>query len=209
MSLVVDFRLQGEAIDVTEAAAAVPDVTLEIQEWQRDEGLLFWYVWASGDDLDRVTAAFEALSHVEDVLVMNDAGSVRLYRITLVPNIEPPMDLLVEGTLTEGYIEPEWLRLSGRCTGRDVLVGTWNYLRKNGIDVTVDSLRRPSDDPGSGRLTDAQFEALVTAYDLGYFDESTQVTHAEIADELGISRSSLSSRLRRAEQRLVKQELER
>jgi predicted DNA binding protein len=47
----------------------------------------------------------------------------------------------------------------------------------------------------------------VTAYDMGYFDESANVTHRDIADELGIARSSLSSRLRRAERQLVRKQL--
>lgn len=207
MSLVVDFRLSGENIDITQVAADVPDATFELQQWRESDGYIFWFVWVSGEDLDRATEAFESLSHLEEVVVMNDGGSVRLYRVKMDPNIDPPMELFVDGTLTEGYIEPGQLRLSGRCSGRDVLVGTWNYLRSNGIDVTVDSLRRPSDEEGSGRLTDSQFEALVTAYDMGYFDESANVTHQDIADELGIARSSLSSRLRRAERQLVRKQL--
>jgi len=43
--------------------------------------------------------------------------------------------------------------------------------------------------------------------EMGYFDESKRVTHSEIADELGISRSSLSERLRRAEHELVQERL--
>jgi hypothetical protein len=142
------------------------------------------------------------------VTVVNDVGSVRLYRVSIHPNIEiPPDDMLADGTLTQGYIEPDCLRLTGRVSGRDVLTGVWNHLRERDIDVTVDSLRRAVDEDHDRRLTDSQFEALVTAYEMGYFDESKRVTHSEIADELGISRSSLSERLRRAEHELVQERL--
>lgn len=208
MSLVVEFRLSGPAIDTTKAAAAVPEATLEIEQWRAADGLVFWYIWASGAPFEEITDAFESLPHAEEVTVINDGDSVRLYRVTIEPNLDLPMDILVEGTLTEGYIEPDCLRLSGRCTSRDVLVGTWQYLRSNGVSVTVDSLKRPSDDENTGPLSDPQFEALVTAYKMGYFDDDVRVTHEEIADELGIARSSLSSRLRRAEQRLVRKQLE-
>lgn len=208
MSLVVDFRISGELIEMTRVAAAVPDVTLELQEWRPAGETVLWFLWARGADLDRVTEEFRALSHAAEVTVVNDAGSVRLYRVSIHPNIEiPPDDMLADGTLTQGYIEPDCLRLTGRVSGRDVLTGVWNYLRERDIDVTVDSLRRAVDEDHDRRLTDSQFEALVTAYEMGYFDESKRVTHSEIADELGISRSSLSERLRRAEHELVQERL--
>ena len=208
MSLVVDFRISGEPIEMTRVAAAVPDVTLELQEWRPADETVLWFLWARGEDLDRVTDEFHALSHVADVTVVNDAGSVRLYRVSIRPNIEiPPDEMLADGTLTQGYIEPDCLRLTGRVSGRDMLTGVWNYLRERDIDVTVDSLRRAADEDRERRLTDSQFEALVTAHEMGYFDESERVTHSEIADELGISRSSLSERLRRAEHELVREHL--
>ncbi|RXK49432.1 helix-turn-helix domain-containing protein [Halorientalis pallida] len=206
MSLVVDFRVSGDPIDITAVAAAHANVTFEIEQLNSSGELVDWYLWADGEDLDRVTDAFESLAHVEEVLVLNDAGALRLYRVSLRPNVSaPPDDLLERGVLTEGYVRPHCLELTARVTGRDVITGVWSYLRENGIDVAVDGLRRAGDDD-LGRLTDAQFEALATAYEMGYFDEPKGATHGEVADELGIARSSLSERLRRAERRLVQQQ---
>lgn len=52
-------------------------------------------------------------------------------------------------------------------------------------------------------LTDAQREALVLAYDRGYFRSPRESTLEEIAEELGITGQSLGSRLRRGIERLV------
>lgn len=51
----------------------------------------------------------------------------------------------------------------------------------------------------SGKLSDNQLEVLETAYRLGYFKVPQEVTAEEIAEELDISRSTLSERLRRVE----------
>jgi len=51
----------------------------------------------------------------------------------------------------------------------------------------------------SGKLSDEQLEVLETAYQMGYFQVPQEVTAEEIASELGISRSTLSVRLRRVE----------
>ncbi|WP_181692773.1 helix-turn-helix domain-containing protein [Natronomonas sp. LN261] len=54
----------------------------------------------------------------------------------------------------------------------------------------------------SGKLSDGQLEVLETAYRMGYFKVPQEVTAEEIADELDVSRSTLSVRLRRVEHNL-------
>lgn len=51
----------------------------------------------------------------------------------------------------------------------------------------------------SGKLSDEQLDVLETAYRMGYFKVPQEVTAADIAAELDISRSTLSERLRRVE----------
>jgi predicted DNA binding protein len=58
---------------------------------------------------------------------------------------------------------------------------------------------------GSG-LTTEQHEALVTAFEEGYYNVPRDATGNDIADELGISHQALSERLRRAHHQLVKTE---
>jgi predicted DNA binding protein len=52
-------------------------------------------------------------------------------------------------------------------------------------------------------LTETQREALVLAHERGYYDSPRETSLEEIADELGITQQSLSSRLRRGYRRLV------
>lgn len=208
MSLVVEYRVSGDPVELPEAAAAVPDATIDVERWRQLGDEVAWYLWVEAESFERVTDAFQGLSNVVDVTVLNDTGSVRLYSVRLTPNVDaPPLDLLEEGAVTEGSVEPDGLHLTSRVSGRKVITGTWRYLRSHGIEVSVKRLTRASDDETAGRMTGPQFDALMTAYEMGYFDADERVTHDDIAAELGISRSSLSSRLRRAERRIVREQL--
>lgn len=57
------------------------------------------------------------------------------------------------------------------------------------------------------RLTSEQREALVTAFEAGYYDIPRDVTTEDVATDLGISHQALSERLRRAYEHLVETEL--
>jgi predicted DNA binding protein len=52
-------------------------------------------------------------------------------------------------------------------------------------------------------LTDTQREALVLAYERGYFGSPRETSLEEVAAELDITQQSLSSRLRRGHRRLI------
>jgi len=58
--------------------------------------------------------------------------------------------------------------------------------------------------PGDG-LTDRQYEALRTAYELGYFDIPRRASLDDVAEELDITASSVSERLRRAQTQLIQE----
>lgn len=52
------------------------------------------------------------------------------------------------------------------------------------------------------KLTDEQLVVLETAYELGYFEVLREATASDIADELGVAQSTISERLRVAQQNL-------
>lgn len=208
MSLIVTFQISGPPLELPNAAAEVRDVSLEIEQWRQQGRRVVWFLWANGEDLDRVTDALETLPNTTDVGVISGGEKRQLYRVSMVANVEQPPDaVFLEGTLVDGEIKPDCLQLTGRVSGRDVLTSVWQFLRSNDIEITVLRLSQADDEQNSGRLTDCQFEALATAHEMGYFEESEHVTQAEIADVLGISRSAFSERLRRAQNQLVEAQL--
>jgi len=65
--------------------------------------------------------------------------------------------------------------------------------------VAVDHLRlSDDDDDGVVALTEKQQELLAVAHEEGYFDVPRGISQDELADRLGVSKSAVSQRLRRA-----------
>jgi hypothetical protein len=59
-----------------------------------------------------------------------------------------------------------------------------------------------------GRLTDRQLEALCTAFELGYFERPKRANATEVAEELGISRSTFAEHLAAAQRKLFEDVLD-
>lgn len=83
---------------------------------------------------------------------------------------------------------------------RDAFSRTYDYCEAEGLTIDVESVTEMNtEEVGEYGLTEAQYEALVTAYQMGYFRVPREIT----IDELGISAQSVSERLRRGHQKLV------
>ncbi|MFC7019992.1 MULTISPECIES: helix-turn-helix domain-containing protein [Haloarcula] len=62
-------------------------------------------------------------------------------------------------------------------------------------------------DPATSELTAPQREALLLAYEMGYFDEPRAATLEDIAARLDISRQAVANRLRRGHRALIRKML--
>jgi len=73
------------------------------------------------------------------------------------------------------------------------------------IPVTLTALHAltPVDTAAEEGLTDAQQEALVLAYERGYFESPREVTLEELGEELGITQQAVGSRLRNGYRHLL------
>ncbi|MEF8839218.1 MAG: helix-turn-helix domain-containing protein [Haloarculaceae archaeon] len=87
---------------------------------------------------------------------------------------------------------------------RQELSDTWEYAEQNDIDLELQRITDYTDvvAPGDG-LTDSQQEALLVAYEAGYFEEPRDASLDDVADELGISQPAAGGLLRRGVRRLV------
>lgn len=87
---------------------------------------------------------------------------------------------------------------------RTDLVQLWEYARQNEVDI---DLQRVNEYASLGTtdagLTDSQREALLVAFEAGYFEEPRNATLGEVAADLGISQPAASGLLRRGIERLV------
>jgi predicted DNA binding protein len=210
MSLVVEYREYSPHLQITDTAAAVPEMDLTVERWQRTgDDLLSLYLRARGDDFERLEVAFDDQENLQEFRVITDDGAARLYRLTVVSTIDHlPAYSSVDGFVEAVEVEPDGLYVTGYLPDRASLVEAREFMVDRGMDMEVLSLREATADPPDTELTTEQLEAVVTAYEMGYFDVPKKVTQADVAEELGISPPSVSERLKRASQRLVERHIE-
>lgn len=72
--------------------------------------------------------------------------------------------------------------------------------------ITIGEFDRSRDTPLS-MLSDRQREALVTAFNLGYYEHPRETTHGDIAAQLGCAPNTVSDHLQKAEKKIMTEAL--
>lgn len=88
---------------------------------------------------------------------------------------------------------------------RAALNAVWEYANEVGMQLDIIEIHANGEMTAgvSYGLTDEQETALRLAYERGYFSEPRDISLAEVAEEMGLSSTAMSGRLRRGMRNLV------
>jgi hypothetical protein len=215
MGLVAEYGIPCEHLPLVDVAAAVPDATLTVELQFNHGDRPPFHVYATHDDHAAVERAFDDSAFVDRSVLVGRAGATRRYRVRPAVSMETLLgdhlddlddlralataDAIVERirVTSSGWVQTAWF------ADREAFDAFRSFWVRNDCF----SLRRLTHDgdpepPGDG-LTDRQQEALRTAYEMGYFGIPRGASLDDVAAELGVSASSLSERLRRAQTHLI------
>ncbi|OVE86010.1 helix-turn-helix domain-containing protein [Natronolimnobius baerhuensis] len=200
--IVAQLRLDHSALFLRPTLRRATDVTVEPDYWTTaSSGRTQVFVTAYGSTFDAFEAALEVDSTVTNPVLVDRYPDRRVYRLE---RTERTLTFVDETTDAEGRILDLSSCRNGWCVQlrfptRDDLVTFNEYCRGQGISLTVDHLRVSDDeDDGVVALTEKQQELLAVAHEEGYFDVPRGISQDELADRLGVSKSAVSQRLRRA-----------
>ncbi|WP_425494332.1 helix-turn-helix domain-containing protein [Natronoglomus mannanivorans] len=131
-----------------------------------------------------------------------------MYRVEWRENTGSIIDLVIQldAVVLEASGGAGYWELRIRFDNREQVSRFQQYCVEREISFSLQRLYGPSQPLTGGQygLTSKQQEALVTAWEAGYFDTPREVTLDDIASTLDITRQSLSQRLRRAHHALVR-----
>jgi len=134
--------------------------------------------------------------------------SHRLFRVEIVSKTDYlPEYSTITGFVTIIRIEPDGLYISGYIADRQQVEKLETFAHDRDIEFEVVRISDEAVQPSESALTDEQLAAVITAFEMGYFEVPKDATQEAVAEELGITTTSLSERLTRAQQRLVEQHL--
>jgi len=170
-----------------------------------------YFFWIEAADFDAVEAALEADHTIAEFATMIEKGDRRTYRITYSDEAElvSPAVTEVDGLVLESRSKDEGWVLDLQLQDHEDLYSLHQRAGEMGIGFDILEIHqneRNDTEPGLD-LTESQTEALVSAYEQGYYDQPRETDLEELGSELGISQTAVSSRLRRASGRLIEETL--
>jgi predicted DNA binding protein len=89
------------------------------------------------------------------------------------------------------------------ASGREIFRRLVDGLRSRGVEVDVLGLTSSIGDVDGGKITARQEQIIRKALELGYYDYPRRIRQRKLADACGISSSTLTELLRRAERNII------
>lgn len=207
MATIAEFTVPSEAFPLGSLFEDIPGAMMELDRIVPTRNALVPYVWVHDGDADAIRAAVHDHQDLRKMTAVDEADNVVLYRIEwnseargiLTCIVESEVSLL-SGTGTKG----EWV-FEIRADSRDSISNFQQCCRGHDIPLTLSRLHSLTEMDTRGRynLTPQQLESLILAFKEGYFEEPSEANLNELADQLGITRQSLSSRLKRGHRNLI------
>ena len=211
MSVLTAFDVPAEDFLLDWTLGAIPEMRIEIERVAVEDEDVTPYFWAAGGDFETLEAVLDDDPTVADSITVEDHDDERLYQVTWERNAEGIIYAVSEtgATILEATSEDGSWFVEMLFPDSDSLSKFQDYAATHDLSFELVWLHRSTHPEAFGRydVTEEQREALVTAYETGYFEVPGKVSLGELADELGISKNAASARLHRGYANLVQNTL--
>lgn len=209
MVVIADLQVPAEQFALGRLFERFPDVRVELERVIPVGSSVIPLVWVSGVALGEFERELRGDPLVQDVKLLTEAGERTLFEIDWDPDVDGIVQPMVrnDADLLRGEGSPETWEFRVQFESRDRLVAFRDDCLEHGVRLDLRRLYDPSEESERGVLTDAQREALLVAYDEGYWRVPRRTTLTGLGDALGISDTAVSQRLRRGVNALVEEYL--
>lgn len=207
MSLIATVHIAHTDLALAPTIRECPDVRIRVMPQSATDpetGLFFFHVENGGQALEA------AIEHDHTVakwtrVAESDSGSV--YRLEHAPEtiLLSPKTLELGGLMREATSDDTGWSVRLQFDDREALSRLWEHCKDEGIAFELQRLFRDQSwvDAELTALTEPQLDALVTAYEAGYFEEPRTSSLEELADRLDISPTAVGGRIRRGTAALI------
>ncbi|WP_280588451.1 helix-turn-helix domain-containing protein [Halorubrum sp. Boch-26] len=188
---------------IADVSREFPDAGFRVLTAVPGESAGFALVRITALDVDAVLSAMESHGALASVSVMareDGAATVQLETdapLLLLAAKRSGLPIEMPLNIEDGVAEVE-------VTGEHERVAEMGRrLRELGLEFEVERVRQRVNP--ARLLTDRQRELLLAAVDLGYYDVPRRATLTEVADHVGIAKSTCSETLQRVERTVVRE----
>ncbi len=206
MATVMEFTSPASEFPLGTVFENLPGVTVELERLIPHESLTIPYFWVRGAEAEDIEAAFETHAGIVAVELIDSVESEYLMRAEWEKEYFGVLSALAEANVAvlSGIGTKTGWHFEVRGESRAAISDFRTICQNSDIPIQITAIHALLPIQGDGyELTDTQREALVMAYESGYFDSPRSASLEDIAEKLGISQQALSSRLRRGHRRLI------
>lgn len=212
MSVVADFSVPTDAFCLGEALRAIPSATAELDRVvAHSPNHVMPFVWIVDTDREVFETAVADDPTVKTADVTDSFDDTHLFQFDWADIVGQRLQTILDhdGVVLEARGTGDGWRLWVRFGSREYFSVFRDHFREFG-DVILHQITAPQA-PGGAQygVSPKQREALLAAYDAGYYDTSNSATGEELAQQLGITQQSVSRRLRRGVHTLIENTLDR
>lgn len=201
MATEATFTIPADQFPLGTLFEQLPGVEVELERIIPAQDVVIPYFWVRGTEVDDIEDAFLAHPGVENIRPIDSVENEHLLRVEWSLEYDGVLSTLMETgvPLIEAVGTDEGWTFDVRGDDRRDIAAFQDHCRELDISITLTKLHAltPIDSEAEAALTDTQQEALVLAYERGYFNTPRDVTMADLGDEFDISQQAVASRLRR------------
>ncbi|WP_224448087.1 helix-turn-helix domain-containing protein [Haloprofundus salilacus] len=209
MAVVTEIYIPSDSFALGTLLTANDEFHVEFERLVPAGGQVLPIFWAWGGEFETFESRVRASRFVDELTVIERVDDRTLYSVIWDSEVYGFVDGLAKANAVilsaHGSDDQSWnFRLLFRS--HESLSSFHDFLLSNDIPYTLGSVQTLVEaNLGDERvdLTPEQREALLLAYQRGYFDSPSRVTLTELADELGITQQALSQRIRRGNEQLL------
>ncbi len=207
MATEATFTVPSEQFPLGTVFEQLPDVTVTLERLIPAQDVVVPYFWVRGTVVEDIEGAFSDHPAVRDIYLVDSVADEYLLRVEWTLEYSGVLSTLVETgiPLIKAVGTTQQWTFDVRGEDRSDIAAFQHRCRELDIPITLTSLHAltPLETDTEAALTDPQQEALVLAYQRGYFESPREVTMEELGDELGISQQAVASRLRRGTKHIL------
>lgn len=205
MSIVAEFLIPPGAVPSGRTLSELPGVTIQLERIVPSDERVLPFFWVLGADSDVFLERLQTEPEIEDVAVLTELDGHALFQAEWAPEADVIEGIkTLQATILEATGSADGWEFQVRAKERERLGRFQQIFTRQGIPVEIQRIYNFAEVIETQTpITPEQREALVTAYERGYYDDPREVTQQELGSHFDISGRSLSDRLRRGTRNLI------
>ncbi|WP_226004054.1 bacterio-opsin activator domain-containing protein [Natrinema salinisoli] len=201
MATEASFTVPSDEFPLGTVFERLPDVSVELERIIPAQDVVIPYFWVRGTRVDDVEDAFSEHPGVKRIQFVDSVEDEHLLRVEWAVDYDDVLTTLTEtqvALISAVGTDEQWT-FDIRGDAHSDIADFQSRCQELNISITLTELHAltPVETGTEAALTDTQQEALVLAYERGYFESPRETTMEEIGDELDITQQAVASRLRR------------